>query len=575
MESIFSPTYIVCDLETTGMSPYNNRITEIAMIRIQDGEITGEFKSLINPGQHIPYFITKLTGISNADVFGKPTFGMIAKDVMNFLKSEAGSGLNTDFRTDSNGEVYFVGHNAGFDYKFLFHSFEREGIKFEMKSLCTCKLANRLLKRLKSKSLGNVTAHLGIKIKKQHRAYDDALATAKVFRYFLGILSEKFEYEDVKDVIRFQNSKIYGSENLSPALKRIGLSLKELPRKPGVYFMKSRDGEILYIGKAKDIRERVSGYFRHNSEFPVKIRKLLSNIASLEYEVTNSELSALILESKMIKQHKPRFNSALKRYRYHPFLKIDVQNSYPRVEKVYEIENDGANYYGPFRSGMTVNRLLKDIDDEFKMRKCEKKILKASLDHSVCMYNEIGKCNAPCNFTQSKNEYDNEVLRVHEFITESEKNSVQRLYEMKMQEYSENMDYESAAFIRDRLKDIKKVMSYQKVITSAINGKKLIIKCVNDSAKEFFFIHNGKLAKTYSVSEEKEIDQNEIIRELTESADYLFFSLSKFVQHKFNPAELDEIKVISNWLALNKDRNSVFEIREDHSLNDVLKFITA
>jgi len=345
------------------------------MIRIQHGEITGEYRSLVNPGQHIPYFITKLTGISNADVFGKPSFGMIANDVLDFLKSETDSKLNSDLKSDADAGVFFVGHNAGFDYKFLFHSFEREGIKFEMKSLCTCKLANRLLKRLKSKSLGNVTSHLGIKIKNQHRAYDDALATAKVFRHFLGILSEKFEYEDVKDVIRFQNSKIYGSENLSPALKRIGLSLKELPRKPGVYFMKSKDGEILYIGKAKDIRERVSGYFRHNSEFPIKIRKLLSNIAALEYEVTFSELSALILESKMIKQHKPRFNSALKRYRYHPFLKIDVQNSYPRVEKVYEIENDGANYYGPFRSGMTVNKLLKDIDDEFKIRKCDRKLL--------------------------------------------------------------------------------------------------------------------------------------------------------------------------------------------------------
>ncbi|MBS1516711.1 MAG: GIY-YIG nuclease family protein [Bacteroidetes bacterium] len=564
MESIFDPTYIVCDLETTGLSPYNNRITEIAMIRIQNGEITKEYKSLVNPGQHIPQFITKLTGIANADVFKKPPFGKLAEEIMDFLNPD----------TDAESEVIFVGHNVGFDYKFLQHSFQRAGMKFEMKTLCTCKLANRLLKRLKSKSLSNVASHLGIKIKRQHRAYDDTLATAQIFQHFLGILSDKYEYENVNEVIKFQNSKIYGGENLSPALKRTGISLKELPRKPGVYFMKSRDGEILYIGKAKDIRERVSGYFRHNSEFPVKLRKLLRNIDSLEYEVTNSELSALILESKMIKQHKPRFNSALKRYRYHPFLKIDVQNDYPKVEKVYEIENDGAYYYGPFRSGMTVNNLLKDIDEEFKLRKCENKKIKASKEHSTCMYYEIGRCNAPCNFTQSRSEYENEVQKVHNFITESEKNSVQKLYEFKMQEYSENMDYESAAFVRDRLKDIRKVMSYQKVITSAINGKKLIIKCENDSGREYFFIHNGKLAITYSVTgNEDSTDKEDLLNELFESTEYLFFSISKFVKHKFNPSELDEIKVISNWLALNKDKNSVLEINDNHSIKDVMNFL--
>lgn len=538
------------------------------MIRLRDGEITDKFVRLINPGQHIPYHITKLTGITDPDVFNEPTFEMLARDIMKFLDPEKES-------DSTESEVFFVGHNVGFDYKFLQHSFQRAGMNFEMKTLCTCKLSNRLLKRLQSKSLSNVAAHLDIKIKKNHRAYDDTLATAKIFQYFLSQLSDKYEYDDVNEVVKFQNSKIYGNENLSPALKRTKISLKELPNKPGVYFMKSKDGEILYIGKAKDIRERVSGYFRHNSEFPVKLRKLLRNIASLEYEITNSELSALILESKMIKYHKPRFNSALKRYRHHPFLKIDVQNDYPKIEKVYEIENDGANYYGPFRSGMTVNELLKEIDVEFLLRKCENKKIKASRDHSVCMYHEIGRCSAPCNFTQSKAEYDNEVMKVHEFITESEKNSVQNLYEMRMMEFSESMDYESAAFIRDRLKDIRKVMSYQKVITSAINGKKLIIKCQNESAKEFFFIHNGKLAKTYTFTNEDHTDQNEILEELTESTEYLFFSLSKYVKHKFNPVELDEIKVISNWLALNKDRNSVFEIREDHSIKDVMKFLTA
>lgn len=338
--------------------------------------------------------------------------------------------------------------------------------------------------------------------------------------------------------------------------------------------MKSKSDEILYIGKAKNLRERLSSYFRYNSELPVKLRRLLNNIASVEYEVTNSELSALILESKLIKQHKPRFNSAIKRFRFHPFLKIDVQNSFPKIEKVYEIENDGANYYGPFRSGMTVNKLLKDINEEFKMRKCDYKNLKPAKNHSTCMYHEMGKCDAPCNFTQSKKDYDAEVARVHNFITSFEHNSAQKLYEIRMREFSDKMEFERAAFVRDRLNDIQKVMSYQKVITSAINDKKIIIKCTGENGREIFFIHNGKLVQTYLIKNENDIDQTNIFEELTDTTEYLFFSLSKYVKHKFNPFELDEIKVISNWLALNRDRNSVMEIKDWNNKNDVMKFLS-
>lgn len=561
INNIFNSTFIVCDVETTGLSPVNNRITEIALIKVVNGEITNKFTSLINPRQHIPREITHLTGISNEDVINKPDFEELSDNIISF------------FEETEDEKIIFTGHNVAFDYRFLLHSFARINKPFNFKTLCTCKLARRLLKRLRSKSLINVSSYYGITFKRFHRAYDDALATSKILLNFLVTLTEDYEFEEIEEVLKFQNCKIYNNENKSPVLKRLNISLKDFPKLPGVYFMKSRSDELLYIGKAKNLRERLSSYFRFNSELPVKLRRLLRNINSIEYEITNSELSALILESKLIKQHKPRFNSAIKRFRFHPFLKIDVQNNYPRIEKVYEIENDGANYYGPFQSGMTVNKLLKDINEEFKLRKCDFKNLKPSKEHSTCMYFEMGKCCAPCNFTQSKNEYHNEVSRVHSFITSLELTSAQKLFEIRMKEFSENMEYERAAFIRDRLHDIQKVMSYQKVITSAINDKKIIIKCNSETGKEIFFIQNGKLIKTYLMKTEDEIDQTNIYEELTDTTEYLFFSLSKYVKHKFNPFELDEIKVISNWLALNRDRNSVLEINEGHTKNDVMKFL--
>jgi len=419
-----------------------------------------------------------------------------------------------------------------------------------------------------------VAAYFGINFKRHHRAYDDALATAKILVNFINILTEEYEFENVDEILRFQNSKVYNNENKSPVLKRIKVSLKDFPKLPGVYFMKNRNEEILYIGKAKNLRERLASYFRFNSELPEKLRRLLKNISSIEYQITNSELSALILESKLIKEHKPRFNSAIKRFRFHPFLKIDVQNEFPKIEKVYEIENDGANYYGPFQSGLTVNKLLKEINEEFKLRKCDYKKLKPSVQHSTCMYYEMKKCDAPCNLSQSISEYENEVNRVHDFITSTEDFSAQKIYEIRMKEFSEKMEYERAAFVRDRLRDIQKVLSYQKVITSAINDKKIIIKCVSEAGKEIFFIQNGKLVSTYFLGDEIEFDRRGILTELTDTTEYLFFSLSKYVKHKYNPYELDEIKVISNWLALNRDKNSVMEINEMHSRADVLKFLS-
>jgi DNA polymerase III subunit epsilon len=560
---VLDATYIVCDVETTGLSPHYNRITEISLVKIQDGEITDKFSTLINPKQHIPREITYLTGITNEDVIDKPIFDEIAPKIIKFFE-------------DINFEnTIFVGHNVSFDYKFVSESFKRmdEPIKFTVKTLCTCKLARRLLRQLKSKSLGNVSEYLGIRQDRKHRAFDDTMATAKILLHFLDVLQEEYDIESLDELLTFQNKKIYTEEKKSPALKRVNIKLKDIPTNPGVYFFKSTSGEILYIGKAKNLRERLSSYFRHNSELTYKIKRLLSSIQKLEYEITDSELSALILESKLIKKHKPRFNTAIKRFRFHPFLKIDIQNDFPKIEKVHEIENDGANYYGPFSSRRTVNQLLREIKDKYKIRKCESKKLKASKNNSNCMYYDIGQCEAPCNASISKEDYRKEIFKAHNYITETDTNSSRMIYKKLMNKLSERMEFEKAASLRDRLMDLEKVMSFQKVITSAINNKKIIIKCDTPAKREVFFIHNGKLMNTYTMDKNGEFDQRNFFEDITETTEYLYFSLSKFIKHKYTAEELDEIKVISNWLALNRDRNSFLEINDNHTKEELVKFI--
>lgn len=560
---ILDATYIVCDVETTGLSPNYNRITEISLVKIQDGEITDKYSTLINPKQHIPREITYLTGITNEDVINQPTFDEIAQKIISFF-----DGVNYE-------NTIFVGHNVSFDFRFVSESFRRmdEPIKFDIRTLCTCKLARRLLRQLKSKSLGNVSEYLGIRQERKHRAFDDTMATAKILLHFLDVLQEEYGIESLDELLTFQNKKIYTEDRKSPALKRVNIKLKDIPKNPGVYFFKSASGEILYIGKAKNLRERLSSYFRHNSELPYKIKRLLTNIQKLEFEITDSELSALILESKLIKKHKPRFNTAIKRFRFHPFLKLDVQNEFPKIEKVYELENDGANYYGPFSSRRTVNQLIREINEKFKIRKCESKKIKASKNNSNCMYFDIGLCEAPCNLTIPKEQYRKEITKAHDYITETDKNSSRGIYKKLMAQLSERMEFEKAASLRDRLMDLEKVMSFQKVITSAINNKKIIIKCDTPEKREVFFIHNGKLLQTYTMDKNGEYDQRNFLEDITETTEYLYFSLSKYIKHKYTAEELDEIKVISNWLALNRDRNSFLEINDNHTKEELVEFV--
>ncbi len=560
--TIFDTNFVVCDVETTGLSPVHNRITEIALIRIQGNEITEKFSTLINPKQHIPAFITAMTGIRDDDVVNKPDFEGVSEKIHNFI-------------FNGNENLVFCGHNASFDYKFLKESFLRckNELPFELPVLCTCKLARRLLRKLRSKSLSSVAKYFGLKQVRGHRAYDDALVTARILLKFLDMLQEDYDYEYIEDVIKFQNKKIYSAQSKSPALKRINLELKNIPERPGVYYMLSSSGEILYIGKAKNLRERVSTYFHHNSELPPKIKKLLTNIRRLEYEETNSELSALILESRLIKQHKPRFNTAIKRYRHHPFLKIDIQNEFPKIESVYEIENDGAYYYGPFVRSTTVRTLIKDIYDKFRLRKCEPKNLKYSPKNSNCMYYDIDKCDAPCIGNISKEKYAEEVVKVHNYLTETDINSAQFLLRQEMEKHSEELNFEKAAYIRDRLFDLNKVMSNQKVITSAINDKKIIIKCDYEEQREIFFIQNGKLINTYLLKKNDESDQTNILQDLCDNTEYLYFSLNKYTKHRYTQQELDEIKVISNWLARSNGNSTHLELQDFHTREDIIKFI--
>lgn len=570
MNSISDTTFVVLDVETTGLSAVHDRITEIGMVKIQKGRIVSEFSTLVNPQMYISSYITELTGITNEMVYDKPTFDKVIPQIKDFVFSS--------------NNIVLGGHNVSFDYRFLNNSFQRCGeMPVDTPTICTGRLARRLNRNLRSKSLYSLSQHYQIKFDRRHRALDDATVTAKILLKFIETLLIEYEYESIDELLSFQYKKIFEAEKIPPNIKRIKKQLKDLPENPGVYFMKDKYNEIIYVGKAKNLNSRVRSYFYHNVSHTPKIKKMLRVVQQVEYEITGSELSALILESKLIKSFKPPYNTATKRYKNFPFIKIDIQNAYPKAEKTFEVKLDGARYYGPFRSSFTVNSLLDRIYKSYFLRKCNDKKLEPSVNHSTCMYHEFKQCNAPCNFTQPHPAYKAEVNRVIDFLESEASPGALRMLENKMYDYSEDLKFEEASILRDRIEDLKKVMANMVLTSAEINLKNFVVKCHetgDENSSELFFIAGGKLVKTFYISTALQNSSQgmETLNELIKNIYFrgnLFSSVLYNNYGKYNKEELDCMKLISNWIYQNNSPTTFLKITPKTSAEDIRKFIIA
>lgn len=276
--------YAIVDIETTGGYAENHRITEIAIIHHDGIQITGRYKTLVNPGRRVPLFITGLTGITNEMVSQAPMFEDIAPAIFEQLK-----------------EKVFVAHNAHFDYSFLKKELQEAGIHWNTRKLCTVKLSRKIIPGLDSYSLGRLAESLGIVIEDRHRAGGDAEATARIFDQLLK--------RDDSGVIAKALKRNSGEAILPPNL------LKEdydsLPNLPGVYYFLDSRGQVIYVGKAINLRKRISGHF--TGEVSAWNRSNIRNeIHRIRYELTGNERMALIIEARQIRSLWPRYNLAQK-----------------------------------------------------------------------------------------------------------------------------------------------------------------------------------------------------------------------------------------------------------------------
>jgi len=361
--------YAIIDIETTGLSANAERITEIAIIIHDGNEIKEEFCTLINPEKKIPYRITQMTGITNQMVEDAPKFYEVGKKIVELTEDKV-----------------IVGHNVNFDYSFLRSEFKSFGYDYSRKTLDTVRLSRKLIPGRKSYSLGKLCNDLGINNHARHRASGDALATTRLFELLRGLDPE------------LEKLKLNGTQsNLNKPL------LEGLPKEAGVYYFYNHTGQLIYVGKSVNIHDRVLSHLNNNLH--KKAIEMKNAIAHVGFELTGSELVALLLESAEIKKHQPLYNSQQKRtyFNYGLYSFFDDQG-YLNL-KIIRIINSLTPIY-TYSSAQEGKEHLFRLVEEFRL--CQK--LCGLYDTSgACFHFQISQCDGACVGTELPESYNRKV----------------------------------------------------------------------------------------------------------------------------------------------------------------------
>ena len=272
------------------------------------------------------------------------------------------------------------------------------------------------------------------------------------------------------------------------------IELKKLPDKPGVYIMHDKHDTIIYVGKAKILKNRVRQYFQSNKNHSAKVVQMVSHIAYFEYIVTDSELEALVLECNLIKEHRPKYNTMLKDDKSYPFIKVTIGEEFPRVLFSRTMKHGTGKFFGPYTSAGAVKETIELLCKLYKVRTCSRRLPKDIGKDRPCLNYHIGQCNAPCQGYVNKDEYKKNIDKVISFLNGNYSEIINELTD-KMQDCSERMEYEEAARYRDLLISVKQIAQKQKITADDATDRDVIACAMDteDAVVQVFFIRQGKL----------------------------------------------------------------------------------
>ena len=381
----FGKVYAIVDIETTGGSSRLEKITEIAVYQYDGEKITGEYSTLVNPERNIPYFITNLTGITNEMVEDAPKFYEIAREIIEL----------TEGRT-------FVAHNARFDYSFIREEFRQLGYNYRRKVLDTVSLSRKLFPGFRSYSLGNICRDLKITINDRHRAAGDAMATVRLFEMCLRKDKE----------INGSRSNMISNTRISKLNPHLDLSkLESIPEDPGVYYFFDDTGKLIYIGKSRNLLERITSHLSNNTTN--RSMQMRDEIADISWETTGSELIALLRESFEIKQNKPRFNRAQRRtsFQWGIFCDYDKEGY---LNYSIEMVKDDKSHLSVFTSKDRARNRMARLVESYGL--CQKLSGLYESD-GACFHYHVGICKGACCGKEAPGEYNERATKaLDEFV---------------------------------------------------------------------------------------------------------------------------------------------------------------
>jgi DNA polymerase-3 subunit epsilon len=417
---LFDVTFCVLDLETTGGSPLNCAITEIGAVKYRGGELIGTFQTLVDPGLPIPPSITVLTGITEAMVVDAPGIGEALPSFLEFI-----------------GDSVIVGHNVRFDLSFLRAATSQLGYEpLSNDSVDTAGLARRLVRdEVRNMRLQTLSAHFRSPVTPIHRALDDARATAHVFHGLLervgglGVTN----LDDLLQLPRARGSAHYSKINLTNGL----------PRKPGVYLFRDRHRNVIYVGKATNLRSRVRQYFYGDPRR--SIGNLMRELDTVDHIVCHTGLEAEITELRLIHAHRPRYNRRSRSPKSSHWVKL-TDEAYPRLSVVRTLKENALAYLGPFRSKPAADQVVAALWDSTMIRRCTSRPGSRS---ARCAPAQMGVALCPCDGTLAAADY----RRVVDLILEGISVRPERLLDplaTRMEQLATDLRYEEAGWARDR-----------------------------------------------------------------------------------------------------------------------------
>lgn len=334
------------------------------------------------------------------------------------------------------------------------------------------------------------------------------------------------------------------------ASERIESILSTLPDHPGVYIMHDAEGTVIYVGKAISLKNRVRQYFRSHKNHSAKVIAMVQKIADIEYILTDTEMEALVLESNLIKRFRPHYNILLKDDKHFPYIRVDLNEPYPRLEVVRRVQNDGAKYFGPFLAAGTLTDVLDAVAQNFPLRTCKKDILRAQDKHErPCLNYQIGRCSAPCANLISREDYGTLIHQVTAFLQGRYDELVAEL-RRRMMAASEAMEYEQAARWRDRMQAVERVIQRQKAAVASLAERDVfaLSRLEGDGVIQAFGMRDGKLVQSQQFSFEN-IEQESDADVLTAFLQQYYSSTNSVAKEVLIPIALPDQALLERWLS--------------------------